>query len=184
MREWHHDLSATRAALTPCKWACLFVPRLIFLPAWWPASSGIWLYFSLIFVGHSLINAPTEARRFLIGHEYGHIYCGHVWLHYWYWIAMLGILIGMLSGCMGVLLVCTLLAWLILLVAVWPNACKRRECDADAIAVKAWGPHCALDGALWFMGQRRTTRNHLRAFRLAKLQSYLSARPKHTCTEE
>lgn len=171
MQEWNRDLAEIRVAL-PCKLARCVVPRIIVLPTWWPAQHGVWIYFCVIFVGRSVVNAPTDARRYLIGHEYGHIYCGHVLLHYAYWMAVSGLVMGMLVGAPIAVMLCGLLAMMTLLVGVWPSAIERRECQADAIAAQSWGAQRAMTGAVWFMGQRKESRNHLRSVRLALLQSY------------
>ena len=49
-----------------------------FLPMLWLIRSpGAWSYWNLIAVSEELLDAPPEFRRYLLGHELGHIARGH-----------------------------------------------------------------------------------------------------------
>ena len=97
MDDWTTDFVAAQSRLP--HWLSKAVrPRLLFLPPWWPAPAGAWAYLHLIFVSHALRDAPTEVRRYIVGHEYGHIQANHTVLHFLYWFAATGLLASVEGG--------------------------------------------------------------------------------------
>lgn len=168
MESWQSDLEMIYVGM-PCRLARMLRPRLIFLPSWWPARHGAWIYFHFIFIGPGLMNAPADARRYLIGHEYGHIYCEHICLHYLYWAGIAAAALGALLRLQEIGAIGFLLLAAIALLACWPASMLRRECEADAVAATFFGRDVALKGALWVARMRGTMRNSLRRDRLRLL---------------
>lgn len=168
MDGWRSDLAQLRAGM-PCILAQLVRPRLVFLPCWWSARNGAWIYFHFIFVGPGLVNAPEDVRRYLIGHEYGHIYCQHICLHYLYWIGIAIASIGAAAQLLTIEALGFLLLATISLLACWPALMRRRECQADAVAATFFGRDVALRGALWLAQMRGTMSNNLSRDRLRLL---------------
>ena len=77
MDEWQTDFAVAQAHL-PWWLAKLLWLRLVFLPSWWRlASNGAWAFLNVILVGYGLCNSPTYVRRYITGHEYGHIQWTH-----------------------------------------------------------------------------------------------------------
>lgn len=168
MDDWQSDFAAAQARL-PCWLSRLARPRLIFLPSWWPAPVGAWAYLHMVFIGPALRDAPADVRRYVIGHEYGHIQANHTVLHFFYWCAALGFLVAVL-GHMPALgawscLVLAVVSFLVLL----PPLARGREYQADAVAALLYGQETALRGALWMADKTGTISNAFRRSRLRRL---------------
>ncbi|MES2353695.1 MAG: M48 family metalloprotease [Pseudomonadota bacterium] len=168
MNLWKSDFSDIQRRF-PCWFTRLIRPRLVFLPAWWPVRYGAWAYCQFIFIAPGLHDAPDNVRRYLLGHEYGHIYCKHTVLHFVYWLGMAGLCSAFAVpspllhvGSLSVLMVVTLLACL-------PRLAKAREFQADAVAVQVFGQQVVLSGSLWMAEKAGTTANVFRQSRLRRL---------------
>ena len=133
----------------PCFLARLIRPRVILLPAWLPGQTHAWVYLNLILVGHELNHAPLSAMRYVIAHEYGHIYRAHTALQFAYWTVLLTLVVAALANVP--LLVVVALTGLTALSASTMNGQTsiERELEADSVAVRIYGPEAALDGAVW-----------------------------------
>ena len=168
MDKWHFEL-ATLANKFPAFLTRFITPRLFFLPLWWPVKFNAWAYGPYIFIAPGLREAPDDVRQYIIGHEYGHIYCGHTILHFVYWVMFLILTAGnsvhlqLLKGFSLVLLV------LVTLFICAPSLARKREFEADAIAMSLFGKKIVLRGSLWMANKTGTIGSLFRQHRLARL---------------
>lgn len=88
MDKWQAEFADAQERL-PCWLSRLARPRIFFLPRWWPAPVGAWAYLHMVFIGPGLRDAPDDVRRYIVGHEYGHIQANHTLLHFFYWLGAL-----------------------------------------------------------------------------------------------
>lgn len=168
MDEWQTDFAAAQAHLS---WwlAKLLRPRLVFLPSWWQlASNGAWAQLHLIFIGPGLRHASSEARRYLIGHEYGHLRSNHTIPCFFFLLAMPVFLVGC-AGHWPVVeawsyLVVAIAGFLLLLLSSW----HRCEYQADSVAVSLYGQDTARQGMLW-MAYKAAAFGETRRKRLRRL---------------
>lgn len=153
----------------PCALSRVMRPRLVFLPPWWPVHFGAWVYLNLVMIAPGTRKAPTNARRYTLAHEYGHIYMGHTALQFAYWALLLTLLVAALQS-LPVLVMTSLIG---LLTVSFPmlgrTRAAAREMQADAIAVTAYGSKVALAGALWMTDQLGTLQSLERQKRLKAL---------------
>ena len=144
---WQEELHRIVGA-HPCFLAKLIQPRVILLPSWLPGQTRAWVYLNLILVGHELNHAPLSAMRYVIAHEYGHIYRAHTALQFAYWTVLLTLIVAALADVP--LLVVAALAGLTALSTSTMNGrtSNERELEADAVAARIYGPEAALEGAV------------------------------------
>lgn len=168
MNNWNFEL-ATLANKSPAFLTRFIKPSLIFLPIWWPVKFNAWAYGPYIFIAPGLRDAPDDVRQYIIGHEYGHIYCGHTISHILYWMMFIILTIGnlanlpLLEGFSLILLV------LITLFICAPALAKKREFEADAIAISLLGRQVVLRGSLWMAKKTGTIGSLFRQHRLVRL---------------
>ncbi|MBU2753042.1 M48 family metalloprotease [Acidithiobacillus thiooxidans] len=180
--EWKNDLDKmvrSDVSLTELKgWRRVFRhihPKLMMLPAWWPWQGyGAWSYMRYILISGKLAkDAPPSVRRYVLGHELGHIRFGHTALNYMYPVTSVLFLTAM-----GVFLDSTVpetktIAAFILLALLVPKSAllwfpNRREYQADRYAVAVNSTQEAIEGSLW-MAEHGQDRSALRQKRLLRL---------------
>lgn len=144
-------------------------PRIFFLPRFWPAPFGAWTYLHIVAIGPGLIQAPTKVRRYVIGHELGHIQNGHTYPHYMYLLAVWFLAISLVFEMPTITALCLLTLLLVALAFVLPPLARAREFSADDFAVSLYGRQTVLDGALWMGKKTRTLHNSARIARLQRL---------------
>ncbi|MDA8118687.1 MAG: M48 family metalloprotease [Gammaproteobacteria bacterium] len=168
MGEWRTDFAAAHAHL-PWWPAKLLRPRLVFLPFWWPLSSnGAWAFLNVILVGYGLRNSPTYVRRYIIGHEYGHIQSNHTFLQLGILVALMGVELARIYQMPSV----EGWSWLFLLImgalVLWPPLERSRQYQADSVAASLYGQETARQGMLW-MAYKTATFDKTRRKRLTRL---------------
>jgi Zn-dependent protease with chaperone function len=165
---WKTELQAMEAE-RPSAWARLVRPRVVVLPRCLTGERlGAWTLYHLIFVTQAQAACPPRVRRYVLGHEYGHIVCGHAALQ-WAWLA------SALLSLIGMLLPIAILLSLGIQSAVLyslANAAQgaRREMSADAAAADLCGASIALEGALWMADAMGDKAKPERQARLAELE--------------
>ncbi len=168
MNQWKSEL-ATLALQWPSFLSRIIAPKLIFLPHWWPVKFNAWAYGFCIFIGPGLRDAPDDARNYIIGHEYGHIYCNHTILHFVYWLMFVALFAGDLAGFILIKGLALISLVSIALYICLPTQAKKREFEADAIALSIFGQPTVLNGSLWMADKTGTLNNFFRQLRLAKI---------------
>ena len=168
MNQWKSEL-AILAHQWPSFLSRIISPKLILLPYWWPVKFNAWAYGIFIIIGPGLRDAPDDARQYIIGHEYGHIYCNHTVLHFVYWMSFI-VLCGSELIELPLLKSLALISLsLVTLYVCLPGQAKKREFEADAIALSIFGQPIVLNGSLWMANKTGTLNNFFRQLRLVKL---------------
>jgi len=168
MDDWKMDFINAQARL-PHWLSHLIRPRLIFLPGWWLNPLGAWAYLHLVFIGPGLVDAPLAVRRYIIGHEYGHIQSNHTILHFVYWCAVLCFLAAVVEQMPVLGISSCLLLTISLSLILQPHLARKREYQADKIAALVFGPEVALQGALWMADKTGMMNDEFRCARLEHL---------------
>lgn len=165
---WQTELQAMEAQ-RPSAWSRLVRPRVIVLPRFFVGQRlGAWTLYHLIFVTEAQAACPPRVRRYILGHEYGHIVCGHAALQ-WAWLASaLLSMIGLLLP--GVVLVSLSIQSAVLYSLANAEHGARREMSADAAAADLCGASVALEGALWMADAMGDRAKPERQARLAELE--------------
>ncbi|WP_163056974.1 M48 family metalloprotease [Acidithiobacillus ferrooxidans] len=174
---WEADLAALMARdLAAPGWRRVFrsIPaKLKVLPAWWPVHYGAWSYMRYIILSrHLQEDAPTVTRRYVLGHELGHIRNGHTALNYLYPVLAAIYITSLwcfIYGGPGIQPVAAAIMFLLIVSKsslLWfPN---HREFQADDYAARLVGQPNALEGSLW-MAHHGHDLSRLRRKRLARL---------------
>lgn len=168
MDEWQTDFATAQARL-PWWLAKRLRPRLVFLPSWWRlASNGAWAWLHIIFVGPHLGHTSTVARRYLIGHEYGHIRSNHTIPSFLFLCAILVFSVGRACHWPVVEAWSWLIAAIMGVLHVRLSSWRRCEYQADSVAASLYGQETALQGMLW-MSYKTATFDKARRERLTRL---------------
>ena len=146
-------------------------PVLFFLPDWWPGRHAAFAYFNVIAIGPGLVGAPEPVRRYILGHELGHIDRHHTNGQVLYWLGVLAaVLLGrMLPPAFHLAPIC-----LVLIVAVlWITRGEaKREFEADDEAAARYGDHTVITGLTWMQSRRATPVPKLNALRLERRRDH------------
>lgn len=113
----------------------LIRPRLVHLPKWWPARFGAWAYLNTAFIGPGLLDATDDVRRYVVGHEYGHIYSKHTLLHLIYALGFASFALGGFAHMLVPLALGFLMMAVVSFLVVRTPLSHNRECQADDVAV-------------------------------------------------
>jgi hypothetical protein len=149
-------------------------PKLVFLPAWWPAPHVAFAYFNVVAVGPGLLRAPVEVRHYILGHELGHIERRHTLGQVGYWASVLA------AAAIGRLLppglsLAPIMAVLVVAVAWLALGETRREFEADDAAAARYGDLTVINGLTWMQSRRRVPESKLCSRRLKRRREHLSA---------
>ncbi|CDQ12098.1 conserved membrane protein of unknown function [Acidithiobacillus ferrivorans] len=175
--DWEADLAALVARdLAAPGWRRVFraIPaRLKILPAWWPVHYGAWSYMRYIIISdHLKKDAPPVTRRYVLGHELGHIRHGHTSLNYLYPVLAVIYITSLWFFIYGDHSVQMLAATVMLLMIVSKSSLlwfpTQREFQADDFSARLNGKSATLEGSLWMAHQGRDM-SRLRRKRLARL---------------
>ncbi|EGQ61666.1 hypothetical protein GGI1_08069 [Acidithiobacillus sp. GGI-221] len=174
---WEADLHALMARdLAAPGWRRVFrsIPaKLTVLPAWWPVHYGAWSYMRYIIITrHLQEDAPQVTRRYVLGHELGHIRYGHTALNYLYPVLAAiyaASLWNFIYGGPGIqMLAASIMLLLIALKSSLLWFPTHREFQADDYSARLNGKTEALEGSLWMAHHGRDL-SRLRRKRLARL---------------
>lgn len=149
-----------------------FLPvSLRFLPEWWPARHGAWSYMHFILLGPGLSGAPKPVKRYVLGHELGHIRHGHTSLNYLFTVAAIGFLplywLSMRPG-IGTAPVAAVALLLMASKSTLLFFPRKREYQADRHSLGLVGQKDAIEGSLW-MAHHNHDMTPLRRERLRRL---------------
>jgi len=153
-----------------------FRPRLIKLPAWFASGYGAWTLLGVVLITDTQAGCPADVRRYVVGHELGHLCGGHQYLQY-LWILAQGLLlvgaaVAPAAALLGLALICVAFVGF-----VHPRWNLEREFFADRIAVELYGPHAMVTSAVWMSRQLGDSHTSERQARLQQLDSYLHSCP-------
>lgn len=166
--EWRDEferLSAKRGALAP---------KLVFLPAWWPAPNVAFAYFNIVAIGPGLLRAPPDVRRYLLAHELGHIERRHTLGQAGYWASVLSaVAVGQVLP--PALAMAPIMAVLIGAVAWLSLGETRREFEADDVAAARFGDQLVINGLNWMQARRSEAASKLCTRRLERRRAHLAA---------
>lgn len=174
---WEADLTTLMARdLAAPGWRGVFrvIPaKLKVLPAWWPVHYGAWSYMRYIIISrHLQEDAPQVTRRYVLGHELGHIRYGHTALNYLYPVLAAIYAASLWDFIYGGPGVQTPAALIMLLLIVSKSSLlwfpTHREFQADDYSARLNGKTEALEGSLWMAHHGRDL-SRLRRKRLARL---------------
>jgi type IV secretory pathway VirB2 component (pilin) len=184
--EWEAELAALIAQdITAPGWRKVFqaIPaKLKVLPAWWPVHYGAWSYMRYILISDRLKkDAPPVTRRYVLGHELGHIRYGHTALNYLYPVLAAVYITSLWFFIYGQQNVQWIAAAVMLLMIVSKSSLlwfpTQREFQADDYSARLNGQEDALEGSLWMAHQGRDM-GRLRRKRLLRL----GYAPNNACT--
>ena len=158
--EWEQELQNLMAKEAGVRgWKSLFsrlVPRIKVFPQWWPASKGygIWSYMHFILLSRKLMQeAPADVRRYVLGHELGHLRHGHTALNYLYPVLSAGVVTSVVFFVAGtsdqryVAALCMAAFFVGKSSLLWFPL--RRELQADDYSARLVGRETAIEGSLW-----------------------------------
>ncbi len=138
-------------------------PRVQILPRSWKGY-GAWTLFGHIFITGRQATCPEHVRHYVIGHELGHLYGGHVYLQILFILSYATMVAT--EGTQSAIALLALCLTIILYVLA-------RELLADSVAVDLYGPHATLISSLWMARRVNDTDSRLRQARLKRLRAYL-----------
>jgi Zn-dependent protease with chaperone function len=149
-------------------------PKLVFLPARWPAQNVAFAYFNVIAIGPGLLRAPPDVRRYLLAHELGHIERRHTLGQVGYWASVLA------AAAIGQLLPAALAMAPIMIVLVAAVAWlamgeTRREFEADDVAAARLGDLTVINGLTWMQARHSAPASKLCSLRLNRRRAHLAA---------
>jgi hypothetical protein len=163
--EWHTEfahLVGDRKGLRPV---------LAFLPQWWPSRHVAFAYFNIVAIGPGLVAAPEPVRKYLLGHELGHIDRHHTGGQVLYWLGVLAaVLISRsLPPAFHLAPIC-----LVLIAAVlWITRGEtKREFEADDEAAARYGDYTVINGLTWMQSRRSAAAPKLNALRLERRRAH------------
>lgn len=174
LKEWNRDLALALECLGVGQRSVR--PRIVRLPHWCRSGYGAWLLFPFVIITHDQANCPADVRRYVLGHELGHLCGGHHRLHYLWVAGQVLFLIGAIASPV------TALIGLALLTLVWlahahPRWSLEREAFADEIATRLLGRERVLASALWMSAHVGDTHTRERQKRLEILRERSIAGP-------
>ena len=171
MDEWEVELkwALTRVALAQRP---LLRPRIIKLPSWLTSGYGAWTLFHIVAITEQQASCPSQVRRYIIGHELGHLCGGHYLLQYFWVFAeiifLLGAALASAAALFGILLIC-----IASIGFMHPGWILEREVFADRVAADLFGTREVITASLWMSYQVGDFHTRGRQARLRKLRSYL-----------
>jgi Zn-dependent protease with chaperone function len=168
---WKADLKAALERKSRWWMRGRLSPRIVVLPRLW-AGYGAWTLFGKIFITKQLVGCPEHVRRYIIGHELGHLYGGHVYLQALFLFSYSMLVAGELSHSAITLLALGLTS-VFYVIFVTPRFSLARECFADSVAVDLYGPHAVLTSSVWMARRVRDVDSKERQARLKRLRTYL-----------
>ena len=174
---WEADLAALMAQdFAAPGWRRVFraIPvKLKVLPTWWPVHYGAWSYMRYIIISqHLKEDAPPVTRRYVLGHELGHIRYGHTALNYLYPVLAAIYITSLWCFIYGAPDIRSLAASIMLLLIISKSSMlwfpSHREFQADDFSARINGQTDALEGSLWMAHHGRDL-SRLRRRRLTRL---------------
>lgn len=165
---WEADLESIKHRM-PSRWARWVQPRLVVLPAWCTGRrAGAWTLFNCIIITQQQRDCPEGVRRYVLGHEFGHIARGHTALQ-WAWLAGALLYVGGISH-PAAIATSLVIQTMVMAKMLSTRQEAARELSADDVAVELFGASVALEGARWMCAQRGDGEGAVRRRRLARLE--------------
>ena len=162
---WQDDLNKL-IAKKPWMFGRLFKPRIIFLPRIFPS---YWARTNMHFIllGKGLKDCPEYVRKYVLAHEYGHIYHLDTLPSYLLFCSFVGVAAGFFDY-MQWLTIYSLIAFLIFGSI---NCLKplKKEYNADDFSVIKNGTGVTIDGQKWMLEKTNSKDNPDRIARMSRL---------------
>jgi Zn-dependent protease with chaperone function len=172
---WNAELAAALARKSRRWMHGALRPRVAILPRVW-TGYGAWTLFGRIFITQKQSSCPEHVRQYVIGHELGHLYGGHVYLQMLFICSYLMLIFGQASHS-AIALLALALTSVLYVGFVTPSLSLAREYFADSVAVELYGPHTALTSSLWMARRVNDVDSRERQARLDRLRTYLRGKP-------
>jgi len=168
---WNTELTAALVRKSHWWMRGALRPRVAILPRVW-SGYGAWTLFGRIFITRKQASCPEHVRQYIIGHELGHLYGGHVYLQMLFVCSYAMLIIGQASH--SAITVLALGLTIVLYIGfVTPSLSLAREYFADSVAVDLYGAHTALMSSLWMARRVNDVDSHERQARLDRLRACL-----------
>jgi Zn-dependent protease with chaperone function len=171
MEFWNTDLQAALKRKSRWWMRGRLSPKIVVLPRLW-TGYGAWTLFGKIYITRKLTGCPEHVRKYIIGHELGHLYGGHVYLQALFFFSYSMLVAGELSHS-AITLLALALTSILYVIFVTPRFSLARECFADSVAVDLYGPHAVLTSSLWMARRVSDVDSKERQARLKRLRMYL-----------
>ena len=167
---WQNELNILTQK-NPWKYGEWLKPRVFFLQGVLPKYYAI-TFMHFILVGRGLVNAPDYVRRYLLLHEYGHIYHHHTLPSYLYAAGAIGLAaaVGLHVDWLGLLSIASCAIAYSLLIMRSTHLAK--EMDADRYAVDGMGVDKTIDAARWMAEKTESGHYPERMARMSRLMRY------------
>ena len=167
---WQNELNIL-AQKNPWKYGQWLKPRVFFLQGVLPKYYAI-TFMHFIFVGRGLVNAPEHVRRYLLLHEYGHIYHQHTLPSYLYAAGAIGlaVAVGLTVEWLGLLSIAACFIafrWLVM-----SSSHLAKEMQADQYAVNVMGVGQTIEAARWMADKTESDDFPERIARMSRLMRH------------
>jgi len=146
-------------------------PRVQILPLPWKGY-GAWTLFGQIFITGKQATCPEHVRHYVIGHELGHLYGGHVYLQFLF-ILSYATMVATEGTQSSIALLALCLTVIFYVAFATPRFALAREIFADSVAVDLNGAHATLISSLWMARRVNDVDSRMRQARLQRLRGYL-----------
>jgi Zn-dependent protease with chaperone function len=170
---WNAELEAALKRKSRWWMRGTFSPKIVLLPRLW-SGYGAWTLFGKIYITKQQMACPDHVRKYIIGHELGHLYGGHVYLQMLFAFSYVTLVAGELSHS-AITVLALALTSILYVVFVTPAFSLARECFADSVAVDLYGAHTILTSSLWMACRVKDVDTRERQARLRRLRAYLRA---------
>ena len=166
---WNKDLAAVLHRKNRLWMRGVLRPRITVLPPSW-SGYGAWTLLGRIFITRRQATCPDDVRRYLIAHELGHAWLGHVYLQVVFSTAVATFVFVSMTHVVvrGTALLVTLFAYACFIAPRWSLA---RECAADAVSIELYGPVMTLQSSVWMAQRTKGGDSPERHARLARLRA-------------
>ena len=144
-------------------------PRIIFYPNFFPAYYPMTIL-HFIFVGKGMKDCPDYVRKYVLAHEYGHIYRLHNLPSYFHYLLLLGVIVGIFID-VEWLAAISFLALIIPSIFLYLKPLKK-EFEADDFSVDENEIDVTIDGQQWMTEKTHSQDHPERIARMSRLLKY------------
>lgn len=165
--EWEYELN-NLILKNPWKYNRLLKPRLIILPSIFPSYYAATLM-HIILIGDQLKNCPGYVRRYVLAHEYGHLYHKHTLHSYFYFICIIGA-IASFFGPAWIIYIAAFICFILAIISKYKLL--EKEYQADNYSVREYGVDSTIKGQKWMIVKTKTSDYPGRMARMSRLLKY------------
>jgi hypothetical protein len=168
--KWKYELN-NLILKYPWKYNKWLKPRLIFLPNVFPTYYPR-TYLNLILVGEGMKDCPDYVRKYVVAHEYGHIYHLHTLLFLVFLVGASGLLVGMCLGNSWLLIISFLVYSVSVVIFTYDRSALKKELEADGFSVDKNGVDVTIAGQEWMTDKTNSKHFPGRIERMRHLMKY------------